>query len=62
MSSSFEFEEKNVDKAVEKACKELDVARDEIRYDVLSYGSSGIFGLAGAKKAIIRFTGKNASG
>jgi spoIIIJ-associated protein len=56
MSSSFEFEEKNVDKAVEKACKELDVARDEIRYDVLSYGSSGIFGLAGAKKAIIRVT------
>jgi spoIIIJ-associated protein len=54
--SSFEFEEKNVDKAVKKACKELDVAEDEIEYDVLSYGSSGIFGLAGAKKARIRVT------
>ena len=54
--SSFEFEEKNVDKAVKKACKELNVAQEEIRYDVLSYGSSGIFGLAGAKKARIRVT------
>lgn len=52
--SSFEFEEKNVDKAVKKACKELNIAPDEIRYDILSYGSSGIFGLAGAKKARIR--------
>jgi len=54
--SSFEFEEKNVDKAVKKACKELNLAQEEIRYDVLSYGSSGIFGLAGAKKARIRVT------
>jgi len=52
--SSFEIEEKNVDKAVKKACKELNIAPDEIRYDILSYGSSGIFGLAGAKKARIR--------
>jgi spoIIIJ-associated protein len=52
--SSFEFEEKNVDKAVKKACKGLNIAPDEIRYDILSYGSSGIFGLAGAKKARIR--------
>jgi spoIIIJ-associated protein len=52
--SSFEFEEKNVDKAVKKACNELNVAQDEISYEVLSYGSSGIFGLAGAKKARIR--------
>ena len=54
--SSFEFEEKNVDKAVKKACKELSISEDEISYDVLSYGSSGIFGLAGAKKARIRVT------
>jgi len=54
--SSFEFEDKNVDKAVKKACKELNLTRDEIKYDVLSYGSSGIFGLARAKKARIRVT------
>jgi len=54
MTSLLEFEGKNVDKAVEKACEELDISRDELSYDVLSYGSSGIFGLAGAKKARIR--------
>jgi len=52
--SSLEFEEKNVDKAVKKACKELNLNKDELRYEVLSYGSSGIFGLAGVKKARIR--------
>ena len=54
--SSFEFEDKNVDKAVKKACKELNITQDAIKYDVLSYGSSGIFGLAGAKRARIRVT------
>ena len=54
--SSLEFEEKNVDRAVKKACKDLNMTQDEIRYEVLSYGSSGIFGLAGAKKARIRVT------
>lgn len=52
--SSFEFEGKNLNKAVEKACEELNLVADEIKYDVLSFGSSGIFGLAGAKKARIR--------
>ncbi len=52
--SSFEFSAKNVDKAVETACDELNLSLDEIRYDVLSHGSSGIFGLAGVKKAKIR--------
>ena len=52
--SSLEFEDKNVDKAVKKACKELNITRGELRYDVLSFGSSGIFGFAGAKKARIR--------
>ena len=52
--SSFDFSAKNVDKAVETACKELKLSPDEIRYDILSHGSSGIFGLAGVKKAKIR--------
>lgn len=51
--SSFEYEGKNVDKAVKKACQELNLTPDDIAYEVLSYGSSGIFGLAGAKKARI---------
>ena len=52
--SSLEFLAKNVDKAIEKACDELNLAPDKIRYDILSHGSSGIFGLAGIKKAKIR--------
>ena len=51
--SSFEYYGKNVDKAVKKACAELNLSQDEINYDILSHGSSGIFGLAGAKKAKI---------
>ena len=52
--SALEFLAKNVDKAIEKACDELNLAPDQIRYDILSHGSSGIFGLAGVKKAKIR--------
>ena len=52
--SSLEFEGKNIDKAVKNACDELNLAADEISYEVLSRGSTGIFGLAGAKKARIR--------
>ncbi|UCF94010.1 MAG: Jag N-terminal domain-containing protein [Desulfobacterales bacterium] len=52
--TSLEFEGKNVEKAVKKACEELEMAEDQLDYDVVSYGSSGIFGLAGTKKAKIR--------
>ena len=52
--SSLEFEGKNVDKAVRMACDELNLTKDEFQYKVLSRGSSGIFGLAGAKKARIK--------
>jgi len=54
--SSLEFQGKNVDKAVQKACDELNITPDEISYEVITRGSSGIFGLAGAKKARIRVT------
>ena len=54
MSALLEFKAKNVDKAIEKASAELKMPKDEIKYDVLSYGSSGIFGLSGTKKAKIR--------
>jgi spoIIIJ-associated protein len=56
MSASLEFKAKNVDKAVERASAELKMPKEEIKYEVLSYGSSGIFGLSGTKKAKIRVT------
>lgn len=56
MSEFIDFEDKSVDKAIEKACKELSVTREKLKYDIISYGSSGIFGLVGTKKALIRVT------
>lgn len=54
MSDKLEFKAKNVDKAVELASAELNLPKNELKYEVLSYGSSGIFGLSRAKKAKIR--------
>ena len=54
MPASVEFMAKNIDKAVKKACAKLKITEDKIKYDVLSFGSTGIFGLAGSKKAKIR--------
>ena len=54
MSPNLEFEDKNVEMAVEKACEELNIEKEKLKYDIISYGSSGIFGLVGSKKAKIR--------
>ena len=54
MPNFIEYEAKSVDKALEKACKDLDTSADDLKYDVVSYGSTGIFGLVGVKKAKIR--------
>jgi len=54
MTTSLEFKGRNLDKAVEKACSELNIPRDKLIYDVISHGSTGIFGLAVTRKAKIR--------
>ena len=54
MTSYIEFEEKNIEKAVKKACSKLKIDKEKIKYKVISHGSTGIFGLAGRKKAKIR--------
>lgn len=56
MSPCFEFEGKTVERAVQKACEELNLPKEKLRHDVISYGSTGIFGLVGTKKARIRVT------
>lgn len=56
MSPCLEFEGKNVDKAVEIACAELKIPKERLKYDIVSYGSSGIFGLVAVKKAKIKVT------
>ena len=54
MPAKLEFKAKNVNKAVERASAALKVPKEELKYEVLSHGSSGIFGLSGTKKAKIR--------
>ncbi|RZB35154.1 MAG: spoIIIJ-associated protein [Desulfobacteraceae bacterium Eth-SRB1] len=54
MSPDLEFEGKNVEQALQKACEELGISKEKLKHDVISYGSTGIFGLVGAKKAKIR--------
>lgn len=54
MNYSQEIQGKTVQDAVEKACEKFQLTRKEIKYDVISNGSSGIFGLVGVKKARIR--------
>ncbi len=56
MSPFLEFEGKTVEKAVDKACKTLNISKEKLKYDVISYGSTGIFGLVGIKKSKIRVT------
>ena len=54
MLASYEFNGKTKEAAVRRACEELDVSEEQLEIEVLSYGSTGIFGLVGAKKAQIR--------
>jgi len=54
MSAFFEFEGKTLKTAIKKASQKLNIPEEKIDHDVLSYGSTGIFGLVGAKKARIR--------
>ena len=54
MKQTQEFEGKNVEQAIENACKSLNVTKKKLSYDVISSGSTGIFGIVGVKKAKIR--------
>lgn len=54
MSELKEFQGKNLDEAIEAACKHYDLKRDKLEIEIVSGGSSGIFGLVGVKKAMVR--------
>lgn len=56
MNSCREFEGKNVEKAVELACQQLNISKNQLKYDIISNGSSGIFSIIRNKKAKIRVT------
>lgn len=54
--SVIEIEDKNVEDAIAQACQRLKLPREKLEIEVVSKGSSGIFGIVGAKKAKIRVT------
>jgi spoIIIJ-associated protein len=53
---SVETEGKTIEEAVGKACEELGVLREDLDIQILANGSSGFWGLVGAKNAKIRAT------
>jgi len=55
---TIEIEDKTVDDAIAAACAQLQLPREKLDIEIISKGSSGIFGIVGAKKAKIRVTPK----
>ncbi|SMC23567.1 spoIIIJ-associated protein [Desulfacinum hydrothermale DSM 13146] len=53
-----EFEGKSLDEAIQNACDAFNLPREQLDIEILSKGSSGIFGIVGARKARIRVTPK----
>jgi spoIIIJ-associated protein len=56
--SVLEIEEKSIEDAIAAACQKLKLPREKLEIEIISKGSSGIFGIVGARKAKIRVTTK----
>jgi len=54
MSEFRTFSGKTVDEAMEEACRHFGEPREKLEVEIVSGGSSGIFGLVGKKKAEVR--------
>ncbi len=54
MKQTQEFAGKDIDSAIKNACFELNLSKSNLKYDIISTGSSGIFGIVGRKNAKIR--------
>ncbi len=59
--SVIEIEEKSVEDAIKVACEKLKLPREMLEIEIISKGSSGIFGIVGVKKAKIRVKPKTPS-
>ena len=51
---TFEFEGKTTEEAIENACRQLKLTKDEIDIEIIEPGSAGIFGLVGGRKAKVK--------
>ncbi|EFK05670.1 R3H domain protein [delta proteobacterium NaphS2] len=56
---TYEFEGKNDQDAIENACRQLNLTKDQMDIVILEPGSAGIFGLVGGRKAKIKVTIKS---
>lgn len=56
MTQTKEFTGKDLNIAIKNACSALSISKDKLKYDVISEGTSGIFGIVGRKDAKIRVT------
>lgn len=54
MTADVEFEGRDIENAAKAASEQLGIALEKLNYDVISYGSTGIFGVVGVRKAKIR--------
>ena len=54
MKKTQEFSGKTVDIAIKNACSKLNLSIDDLNYNVISEGASGIFGIVGRKDAKIK--------
>lgn len=54
MSDYKEFTGKTLDEAIDAACSHFSLERGKLEIEIVSGGSSGIFGLVGKKKAMVR--------
>ena len=52
-AKTLDIEEKTIDVAIERACREFGVGREKLNIEIISEGSNGFLGI-GAKKAKIR--------
>lgn len=60
--SEIEIEGKNVEEAIEKGLKELNISRDEVEIKILNEGASGLFGLMGSKPARVQIKTRESAG
>ena len=49
-----EFQGKSLDEAIRGACAYFDAPREKLEIDIVQDAKNGIFGLVGARKAIVR--------
>lgn len=54
MDNAESFEGKTLDQAIQKACSYFGVPREKLEIDIIQDAKTGIFGIVGARKAIIK--------